>query len=143
MDIIESFLLEYQNNESAYEIVRKSVKKTLKSLVDDAGIMAIVSARVKDADRLKEKLLDRDKEAKYSSHHDIIADIPDFIGARIALYFPNDKEKIEVLLSRCFTIEKTKTFPSEQRQYEGYNRCFSGYHATHYRVRFKSPPKLA
>lgn len=141
MDIIESFILEYKNNESAYGLIRKSVEEMLKSLVDDAGIMAIVSARVKDPDRLKEKLLDRDKEAKYSSHDDIVADIPDFIGARIALYFPNDKEKIEALLSRCFIIEKIKNFPSEQRQYEGYNRCFSGYRATHYRVRYKNPPK--
>lgn len=141
MDIIETFILEYQNRELAYETIRKSVKRTLKALVDDAGIMAIVSARVKDPDRLKEKLLDRYKEAKYSSHNDIIADIPDFVGARIALYFPNDKEKIEALLSRSFNIEKIKTFPNEQRRYEGYNRCFSGYHATHFRVRFKNPPE--
>lgn len=58
MDIIESFILEYQNNESAYEIVRKRVKETRKSLIDDAGIMAIVSARVKDPDGLREKLFD-------------------------------------------------------------------------------------
>lgn len=141
MGIIESFILQYQNNESAYELVRKRVKETLKSLIDDAGIMAIISARVKDPERLREKLLDRNQEAQYASHSDIVADIPDFIGARIALYFPNDKDKIEALLSRCFNIEKTKTFPSEQRQYEGYNRCFSGYRATHYRVRFKNPPE--
>lgn len=58
MDIIESFILEYQNNESAYEIVRKRVKETRKSLIDDAGIMAIVSARIKDPDGLREKLFD-------------------------------------------------------------------------------------
>ena len=58
MDIIESFILEYQNNESAYEIVRQRVKDTRKSLIDDAGIMAIVSARVKDPDGLREKLFD-------------------------------------------------------------------------------------
>ena len=58
MGIIENFILEYQNNESTYEIVSKRVKETLKSLIDDAGIMTIVSARVKDPDRLREKLFD-------------------------------------------------------------------------------------
>ena len=66
MDIIESFILEYQNNESAYEIVRKRVKETRKSLIDDAGIMAIVSARIKDPDGLREKLFDWNQEAKYA-----------------------------------------------------------------------------
>ena len=141
MTIIESFIEEYQRNLSAYEIAREQAEKTIKQLVNDEGILAIVSSRVKDPDRLKEKLRDRNFKSRYSSFDDIIADIPDFIGARIALYFPTDKDRIKNLLARDFVIEKVKTFPGEQRKYEGYERRFSGYCATHYRVRFKTPTK--
>lgn len=73
--ILRALFLSIKKNESAYKTVRNNVKRTLKSLIDDAGIMAIVSARVKDSERLKEKLLDRNQEAHYSSHNEIVADM--------------------------------------------------------------------
>lgn len=141
MSIIEKFIKQYISEKHDYETICTAVQKTIEQLLHDAGIMAIPSSRVKDADRLREKLMDRNQKAPYRNYSDIIADIPDFIGARIALYFPNDKEKIPSLLDQNFIIEKVKTFPNEQRQYDGYERRFSGYCATHYRVRFKNPPK--
>lgn len=140
MSIIDDFIDNYRKAYDAYDNIRDHAEKTIKQLLKDAGIMAIVSSRVKDPDRLKDKLLNRNTEAHYTTFNDIISDIPDFIGTRIALYFPNDKERIQNILSHDFVIEKIKTFPNEQKEYDGYERRFSGYCATHYRVRFKRPP---
>lgn len=143
MSIIDDFISEYIARKSDYETVCNAVQKAIERSLHDAGIMAIPTSRVKDTDRLREKLIERNKKTPYLSNKDIIADIPDFIGARIALYFPNDKEKIATLLVRDFDIEKIKNFPSEQRKYDGYDRRFSGYCATHYRVRFRNPPNTS
>ena len=116
--------------------------------------MALVTGRVKDPRRLEQKLRQRDaaRETPYQSEADIFRDIPDLVGARIALYFPGDAARIGELLPPQFTLLKTKVFPEpvedldaltqagytahKRRIYEGYNgRRFDGYCATHYRVR--------
>lgn len=61
----------------------------------------------------------------------------DFIGVRIALYFPSDKNKVEAIINQLFNVEKIKIFPNEQRKNDIYTRRFSGYCATHYRVFIK------
>lgn len=121
---------EYRNiKEQAHSIVETALK--------DAGIMAITTSRVKAADRLREKLITRNEEKEYFSTDDISADIPDLIGMRVALYFPNDREKVRTLIYQLFDVEKEKQFPEEQRQNETYTRKFPGYCATHYRIYLK------
>lgn len=127
----------------AYEEVREYAQKIVESALKDAGIMAITSSRVKDPKRLREKLINRNKETNYQSFDDIINDIPDFIGMRIALYFPNDRDKIGTIIQTLFSVEKTKTFPQEQRHNAEYARRFPGYCATHYRVFLKQPFKTS
>lgn len=137
MSIIEDFIDQYQNKISYYEKVRAYAENLVGNTLRDSGIMAITSSRVKDATRLKEKLLLRQKDTNYASFSDIENDIVDFIGVRIALYFPNDQKKVESIIHQLFEVEKTKIFPNEQRKSDIYTRRFSGYCATHYRVFIK------
>lgn len=136
MDIVDKFVKEFQAKRSIYESVKTDAAHIVESALRDSGIMAITSARVKDPGRLKEKLLQRQQETPYSTFDDIEQDIVDFIGIRIALYFPNDQKKVDAIIRQLFEIEKTKHFPNEQRQNNVYSRRFSGYCATHYRVFF-------
>lgn len=140
MDVIDSFVDGYGSDRDEYEKIRDALKKTIDKMLNDAGIMAITSSRTKDPDRLREKLEKRNEEKKYKVEQDIINDIPDLVGARIALYFPDDASKIPALLPTYFDIKKIKIFPDEQRKYKEYERRFSGYAATHYRVQLKSSP---
>lgn len=137
MSIIDDFILHYKNRCSLYEQVREYAENIVESNLLDSGIMAITSSRVKDANRLKEKLLLRQKDTDYTSFSDIENDIVDFIGVRIALYFPNDQKKVESIIYQLFEVEKIKVFPNEQRKNDTYTRRFSGYCATHYRVFLK------
>ena len=138
---INKFLVQYARMNAEYKVIRDHAQGIVETALKDAGIMAITSSRIKENDRLSEKLIQRDIEKNYQSVEDIKADVPDFIGMRIALYFPNDKDIVEALIYRLFDIEKIKQFPEEQRQNDIYTRRFSGYCATHYRVYLKKPPK--
>lgn len=110
MSIIEDFIDQYQNKISYYEKVRAYAENLVGNTLRDSGIMAITSSRVKDATRLKEKLLLRQKDTNYASFSDIENDIVDFIGVRIALYFPNDQKKVESIIHQLFEVEKQKYF---------------------------------
>lgn len=161
--IVDSFIADFANRKQEYDAVRYQVRRTIQDVLDDQGIMAIVTARVKRRDRLEEKLYDRDERKDYQSFQDIYDDIPDLIGARIALYFPGDSQKIKKLLEKDFDVLRTKHFPEGiekdlacedcdkctncqqpgytanlRKIYEGYDkRRFDGYCATHYRVKLK------
>lgn len=136
MDIIDKFIQEFNDKRRVYESIETVAARTVESALRDSGIMAITTSRVKDPIRLKEKLLQRQQETVYNSFNDIEEDIVDFIGIRIALYFPNDQKKVDTIIRQLFEIEKVKHFPNEQRQNDIYSRRFSGYCATHYRVFF-------
>lgn len=134
MAIIDDFVKCYKSQYSEYDMIRKRVESVIEKNLRDSGIMAITSSRVKDAGRLREKLLLRQKDTPYNTFEDIENDIVDFVGVRIALYFPNDQKKVDSLIHYLFDVEKTKCFPNEQRSNDIYSRRFSGYCATHYRV---------
>ncbi len=140
-NLIDEYVKRYQEALSDYESVEKIALDAIKSSLRDSGILAITSSRLKDSDRLREKLEMRNCEKKYSSIQDITDDIADLVGIRVALYFPNDRKKVEDIIRNVFIVEKIKTFPSEQRNNHIYTRRFEGYCATHYRVFIKAQAK--
>ena len=164
-ELLVRFVGEFKRDEKEYKAVCSTVKRKIKSLLDAEGIMAIVTARVKDPDRLLQKLKNRDTKKNYATREDIFRDIPDLVGARIALYFPSDAVKLQALLEKEFVLqEPPKGFPgsmdvppeiedgkavqkytaSLRKVYPGYaGRRFDGYCATHYRVRLKWSPALS
>lgn len=137
LNVIDQFLAQYQQMSDEYRNIKEQAQTIVETALKDAGIMAITTSRIKDVDRLREKLMTRNEEKKYLFTDDISADIPDLIGVRIALYFPNDREKVRTLIYQLFNVEKEKQFPEEQRQSETYARRFPGYCATHYRIYLK------
>ena len=137
MSIIDDFIEHYKSDYLSYDEVRQYAENLVEKNLRDSGIMAITSSRVKDASRLKEKLFLRQKDTDYHSFLDIESDIVDFVGIRVALYFPNDQKKVDSIIRQLFDVEKIKVFPNEQRKNEIYDRRFCGYCATHYRVFLK------
>ena len=105
---------QYKKLNNDYVTIKERAHSIIELALKDAGIMAITTSRVKDADRLYEKLVEKKKKKKYLSAEDIKDDVPDFIGVRIALYFPNDREKVRTLIYELFDIEKEKLVKLEQ-----------------------------
>lgn len=134
--IISQFVIEFNKEIDVYENVKREIHKLLEKKLHDTGVMALVTSRVKDPGRLKEKLMNRNNEKPYVSKEDIYSDIVDLIGLRIALYFPNDIDRVESLIKSEFVVAKTKVFPEKQRNNDTYTNRFEGYSARHYRISY-------
>ncbi|KAF9636443.1 RelA/SpoT [Lasiodiplodia theobromae] len=160
--IIKEFMAEYNTqgdigwNQSYYRRLAKYVagqcEEHVRSRYD-----AIITYRAKTPQSLQRKLVDRHGRKAYQSEHEIRSDIVDFAGVRIALYFPHHKAKVDKFIEDSYHIDpndkivhpveesriqsQATTEPNENTDGDPrnsqYSRRFSGYQATHYRVRFK------
>lgn len=139
--IINQFVIEFNKDMDTYEKVKRDIHRELEMKLNDTGIMALVTSRVKDPGRLKEKLLNRNTENIYKSKEDIYSDIVDLIGLRIALYFPNDIARVEELIKSEFEVGKIKVFPEKRRNNDTYANRFEGYSARHYRITYSFEEK--
>lgn len=134
---ISEFVKEFHSEVDTYEKIKRDIHKLLETKLNDSGIMALVTSRVKDAGRLKEKLIGRNIKKKYQSKEDIYSDVVDLIGLRVALYFPNDNVRVESLIKSEFSVIKIKSFPEDRKSNNVYNNRFEGYSAKHYRIEYE------
>lgn len=96
----------------------------------------MVSSRAKRIDRLKDKLDKRNKTRNYKNKVAIEKDIPDLAGVRVALYFPSEREIVGEVIEELFEVIETKIFPENPHKPK-FGKRFSGYWATHYRLKLK------
>lgn len=136
MDIIEEFLEQYSRQYDFYSELARIGYKKLENELGRRGIKSIVSYRAKNPDRLRDKLVKRKDEKKYTSIKDIYSDIIDLAGVRIALYFPSDRDLIDEIVHELFEVRRTKKFPESSHKPK-HSKRFSGYWATHYNVELK------
>ena len=153
--LIADFMDDFQEKRPQYEELCHRAAQMVDGLIKQKGIMAIVTSRVKDPERLREKLIRRDQDEgrNYQSFQDIFRDVPDLMGIRVALYFPGDAQKIAGILTPQFEIVRSKAYPARIDEYEDYRRQgftaykrrvypgyeerrFDGYCAVHHHIRF-------
>jgi ppGpp synthetase/RelA/SpoT-type nucleotidyltranferase len=135
METIDEFISRYRKEVDFYDQAARLVAQLLEARLQAAGIRAMVTSRAKAVGRLESKVRDRAKRKNYMTVDDIYADIPDLAGARVALYFPAQGNQVELLINEVFVVGHTKTFPEGTNS--AYPKRFSGYSATHYRVRLR------
>lgn len=142
MNIIEEFVNHYTKEFDFYREASRICAQICETNMEQMGIRAIITSRAKRIERLRDKLEKRNFNKNYSSFEDINEDIVDFSGVRIALYFPGDLKKVQQFIESNFEIKECKSFPESikvnQSKKAEYNKRFSGYWATHYRVYLKS-----
>jgi ppGpp synthetase/RelA/SpoT-type nucleotidyltranferase len=136
MDIIEEFIKQYNKEFDFYQELARLTNDRLEENIIKRGVKAIVTFRAKRPERLRDKLLKRNKEKNYKSISEITGDIIDLAGIRVALYFPADRELVDQIINEQFTIVQKKVFP-ESPHNPKHGKRFSGYWATHYRVKHK------
>jgi len=134
MKIIYDFLKQYNKEYDYYEKLSQLAAEKIEDQLIKRGIKAEVTHRAKRPDKLKEKLFKRNIENKYESIEAIYNDIVDLAGVRVSLYFPSERESVDQIITQLFQVEQKKTFPEES--YIPVNtKRFSGYWATHYRIK--------
>lgn len=131
-DFIEQYKIEYDFYSNLSQLAYKQCEKELYS----RGIKAITSFRAKKPDSLREKLISRDQKLNYKDITQIKKDVCDLAGVRIALYFPNERDAVDKMISEVFTINSKKMLP-EEKQKPTIKKRFSGYWANHYRVELR------
>jgi ppGpp synthetase/RelA/SpoT-type nucleotidyltranferase len=140
--VIDQFLTSYRREFDFYEESARICAQLCEVELRGMGKRVIVTYRAKSPDRLNEKLHRREQEEakSYATTQDILEDIIDFSGVRIALYFPGDQQEIDKVIKHLFrALRPPKTFPDGRRK--KYEKQFDGYHAIHYLVGLK-PDKL-
>ncbi|MBC9796806.1 GTP pyrophosphokinase [Sinomicrobium weinanense] len=141
MSIIDNFITQYEKEYDFYRQLARLGHDVLETEIINRGLKAIISNRAKRIDRLKEKVVQRNQKKNYKSKRAIEKDIVDLAGIRVALYFPSDREVVGQVIEELFDIEETKTFPENPHKPK-HNKRFSGYWATHYRVRLKKSDEV-
>lgn len=134
--VISDFIKQYNKEFDFYQELARIVANKLDDQVIKRGIKAIVTHRAKRPDRLKEKLSKRNEEKNYQNTEEISSDILDLAGVRAALYFPSENSILSEIITDTFIVVEKKTFPNEPHKPKPGKR-FSGYWATHYRVKLK------
>jgi ppGpp synthetase/RelA/SpoT-type nucleotidyltranferase len=137
--IIDAFIDSWYAIEDHYEKTAKACQDLCRDVLEQSGIKHIATFRTKRSDRLREKLYQRNQERNYASAEQIVDDIHDLAGVRIALYFPGDRPKATELISDQFRVVKSRDFPgnASKRKGGGYEYRFQGYSATHLHVFLK------
>lgn len=134
MKIIDDFIKRY--NIDFYQKQSQMIAEQIEDQLFKRGIKAIVTFRAKKRQRLRDKLIKRNTDNRYHSLEDILEDVVDLAGVRVSLYFPSERDIIDEIITDIFSVEKKKIFPTEAHTPKHAKR-FSGYWATHYRIRFK------
>jgi ppGpp synthetase/RelA/SpoT-type nucleotidyltranferase len=133
MDLVEQFLARYRKEYDFYDQAARLAAQKLESGLQAAGIRSMVTSRAKLPLRLEDKVRQRMPGKHYQTVEDIFVDIVDLAGCRVALYFPGDREQVRNLVRNLFhLVEPAKEFPTKATP--SYEKRFSGYWATHYRV---------
>lgn len=136
MSIIDNYIKQYEKEYDFYKQLARLGHDLLETQIINRGLKALVSNRAKRVDRLREKITKRNQKERYKSKRAIEKDIIDLAGIRVALYFPSEREIVGQVIADLFDIVETKTFPNSSHKPK-YNKRFSGYWATHYRVKLK------
>ena len=132
--MISEFLGKYEKEYGFFEATCKIVAGILEDNLQSAGIRAIVSFRAKNPGRLEAKVVERAQKKNYHKIESIYDDIVDLAGVHVALYFPGQREEVGNIIQKHFLLaSEPKNFPENPLPRQG--RRFSGYWATHYRVR--------
>lgn len=136
--VLETFLKNYSKEEDFFNEASIICRKKLEGALFKSGLKAIVSARAKKHESLKDKIYARNLKKKYKTVKSIYKDIPDLSGVRVALYFPGNLADVEMLIENLFEVKARKRFPEKKKlAVSDYSKRFSGYWATHFRVNLK------
>lgn len=134
MDLIAQFISRYRKEYDFYEQACRMAAQLLDNNLQSAGIRAIVTSRAKNPLRLEAKVRQRAVNRQFGNIEDIYEDIVDLAGVRVALYFPAERRQVgEIIQALFLLIVAPKEFPANAKP--SYEKRFSGYWATHYRVR--------
>ncbi len=134
--VADEFVASFRKHWSAYRAEAAALAMEVERLLARQGIQGVVTHRAKAPERLAAKLSARATERgqPYGDARAIREDLADLIGVRVALYFPDDRERVASALARAFDIVERRDHLGNQERHGSRAPRFSGYWAQHFRV---------
>ncbi|KAI0440245.1 hypothetical protein F4803DRAFT_527997 [Xylaria telfairii] len=133
MDIIDNFITIYHRERDEWGQLKDTAINICIAGLRDIGVAGNVTGRVKTGDSLVKKLRKRGSIKAYRDHKAIMDDQLDFVGLRIALYFPDQKEYVIRMLKDKFLYQSMRPFERDWKPHEPgiYQNMFGQYTADH------------
>lgn len=138
LDKIDQFIAQYTREYDFYDQAARLAARMIDANLQSAGIRSMVTARAKSITSLEAKCRQREarRDGGYKSIVQIVDDIVDLAGVRVALYFPGERSQVDGLMTRLFSlVSPRKDFPERSTRVRPTR--FSGYSASHYRVQLR------
>ncbi|OTA95387.1 hypothetical protein M434DRAFT_393778 [Hypoxylon sp. CO27-5] len=142
-DIIEQFLQQYASHDDQKEWnkLKSQAMDICKQRLEEKSLLAYVTGRVKEEKSLRKRLY----QYPPTEGRDILSYRWDFVGLRIALFFPGQILKVEDIIREAFEEQpkyrKPKgTWPTTQAEgsaAQSYLKRFGGYDEAHYWVKLR------
>ncbi|KAI1271646.1 hypothetical protein F5Y07DRAFT_382258 [Xylaria sp. FL0933] len=133
MDIIDNFMTIYRREHDEWSRLKDTAIEICIAGLEETGVAGNVTGRVKTNESLMKKLRKRSLVKAYLNHETIMSDQLDFVGLRIALYFPDQRECVIKMLKDKFVYQSTRPFERDWKPHEPgiYQNMFGQYAANH------------
>ena len=131
-ELVDRFVQMYERQRSLYAKAADVVRSEIEKACAQRNIRAAITSRAKLVESLHSKLEKRNAERPYQGVKDILYDIKDMAGVRVALYFPIDRAAVGEIINELYEQAKPpKEFPRDRDPGEP-----EGYEGTHFAVKY-------
>ncbi|KAK7995441.1 hypothetical protein PG990_014214 [Apiospora arundinis] len=135
MEIVQQFVAKYslEQERKQWEQLKNCAIGICDNELKRMSIVANVTGRVKSVSSLKKKLESRHAINAYLDEESIMRDQLDFVGLRIALYFPQQKQQVIQMINANFQHKAMRPFDRDWKPDEPgiYQHLFGQYVADH------------
>ena len=114
-DFIDSSVKLLKSKEDSYKIIQDNCVNLLLNILGNETKGVTISGRIKDADKLREKIYRKNYYGKYEEPDRFIKSLSDGIGLRILCLLKSDEKNIYECLRNYFTFE----LEYEEKKYFG------------------------
>ncbi|KAK8139256.1 hypothetical protein PG984_002636 [Apiospora sp. TS-2023a] len=133
MDVVHRFVDRYDQERGQWEQLKNCAIAICIDGLKQIDVLANVTGRAKSASSLGKKLESRHAQNAYQDEESIMQDQLDFVGLRIALYFPQQKQQVIKMINEKFQHQTMRPFNRDWKPDEPgiYQHLFGQYVADH------------
>lgn len=132
MGAISEFVEDFVSNQDEYSRIKTEVDELCKQKLSEQGIDFLWDSRVKKAESLRKKLLERQPD--YDTEVENVKDIKDLVAGRVVIIRWKDFELVEKVITENFNLKQTCQHPKARQNQVTLQQRFRGYDGQHFYV---------
>lgn len=134
---LKAFVEQFKKRQIHWEHLKNEALRICNEEMKMINVVSIVTGRVKAPESLSKKLQKRSAKGLYPNENALLDDQIDFVGLRIAYYFPEQKKQVVDSLKKVFRFDSLRIFERDWKPTEpqAYQKMFGEYTADHIWVR--------